>query len=236
MPRDRAARRAVRHGLAAVVAAGVLALPGAVLGQASGGAPTPAQAVEMIRAFLASDVYRENLTTQIRDLEPPVLLALCDKLTPDFDPAKHRITVLSEFTMDSGLRLPVAGSWSSSVPVDRCGSEVRRTILVQAVGKGQFRFAALLPGDTLANAKLQGDTLRAAAPVVAAEMGCKEPVRVIDTVIAEKPVDRAWTETWTFAGCSMTQQRPVRFSPSGQGMDFVVGDPPSGAGAIKTAP
>ncbi len=223
-------RRVLRHGLAGVVAAAFLASPGSVRGQASGGAPSAAEAIEMIRAFLASDVYRANLTTQIRDLEPPVLLAVCDKLTPDFDPAKHRITVLSQLTMDPGLGMPVAGAWSSSVPVDRCGSEVRRTIMVQAVGKGQFRFAALLPGDTLANAKLQGDALRAAVPGVAAQMGCKDQdtVRVIDTAIAEKPVDRVWTETWTFAGCNMTQQRPVRFSPSpaGQGMvDFTIGEP-----------
>ena len=226
MPARRDPRRAVRHGLAGVVAVAVLSVPGAVLGQASGEPLSPAQGVEMIRAFLDSDVYREHLTTEIRELEPPVLLALCDKLTPDFNPAKHRITMLGQLTMDAGLRMPAAGSWSSSVPVDRCGSEVRRTILVEAVGKGQFRFAPLLPGDTLANAKLQGDTLRAAIPAIAAQMNCKDTVRVIDTAVTEKPVDRAWTEAWTFAGCNMTQQRPVRFSPSpaGQGIDFTVGD------------
>lgn len=230
MPAHRLGRWTLRKAFAGVVAVAALAVPGTVHAQASGSAPSPAEAVEMIRAFLDSDVYRENLTTQIRALEPPVLLAVCDKLTPNFDPSKHRITVLSPLTMDPGLRMPAAGSWSSSVPVDRCGSEVRRTILVQAVGKGQFRFAALLPGDTLATAKLQGDMLRAAVPAVAADMGCKEmdTVRVIDTAIAEKPVDRAWTETWTFAGCNMTQLRPVRFSPSpaGQGaVDFTIGDP-----------
>jgi len=213
----------VRHALGAAVL--VLGLSGAAQGQTGG---DTGEMVAMLRNFLASEEYRTGLTNHIRSSEPSALQPPCNQLTPDFDPRQHRLNIVSPMAIDKGLGVPARGTWTSSVPVNRCGVVVRRTALVQALGGGQIRFAALLPGDTLTNVKLQTDTVNAAAIGVGAQFGCKEPIQVVDTVVDEKPVNGAWTEIWSFAGCGSTQPRAVRFTPSpgGQGMDFAIGDGP----------
>lgn len=215
-----------RHALGAALA--VMTLMGAARAQTSGEAGDTAEMVAMLTKFLASDEYRTGLTNHFRSAEPSALRPVCDELVPDFDPRQHRLTIVSPMAMDKGLGVPARGTWTSSVPVNRCGVVVRRTALAQALGGGQIRFAALLPGDTLTTVKLQTDTVKAAEAGVGAQFGCKDPVQVIDTAVDEKPVNGAWTEIWTFAGCGSTQPRAVRFtrSPSGQGVDFAIGDAP----------
>lgn len=207
---------------AAVVVAG---LAGGAQAQAVG---DTAEMVAALTKFLASDEYRAGLTNHFRSAEPSRLQPACDQLVPDFDPRQHRLNILAPMAIDKNLGVPARGTWTSSVPVNRCGVVVRRTALVQALGGGQVRFAALLPGETLAGVKLQTDTAKAAETGVGAQFGCAEPVQVVDTTVDEKPVNGAWTETWTFAGCGSTQPRAVRFTPSpgGQGVDFAIGDTP----------
>lgn len=158
-----------RHALGAALA--VMTLMGAARAQTSGEAGDTAEMVAMLTKFLASDEYRTGLTNHFRSAEPSALRPVCDELAPDFDPRQHRLTIVSPMAMDKGLGVPARGTWTSSVPVNRCGVVVRRTALAQAPGGGQIRFAALLPGDTLTTVKLQMDTVKAAEAGVGAQFG-----------------------------------------------------------------
>lgn len=80
-----------------------------------------------------------------------------------------------------------------------------------------------LPGKSIADAKLQENTLftaymfahRVAAP------DCKE-FAIVDTAISEEKVDNKWQEVWTIRACSKTATVPINFELKESGGTYAI--------------
>lgn len=221
----------VRAGIRLSLLLALVMLPGGNAARAQPQTLSPAESSRLFQVFLLSPQFRAYLAEQVVKTEPPASLAECNRMTARLDLDAHRVFIDVPIAMAKGANAPVGGIWRHQIPVDRCGTMVRRTLLVQAQADGKLRAIQLLPGETIANVQLQIDALRAAVHQVAARTGCKASVRVTDTKV-EQPFDEGrWTEVWTFSACGARTQRVVQFSPpaSGPGTIYTVGDDPARA-------
>ncbi len=104
----------------------------------------------------------------------------------------------------------------------------------------------LLPGTTMADARLQIDVFR--SPVLQAYLrGWRDPsctmAYVADTAFGEKesttrPGARgpAWRETWTIAACDRRVPVSVMFAPDSTSTTFVIALPPATQGEPRSTP
>ena len=80
-----------------------------------------------------------------------------------------------------------------------------------------------LPGKSIADTKLQEDTLftaymfahRVAAP------DCQD-FAIVDTIVSQEKVDNKWQEIWTIKACSRTANVPINFELKEEGGTYAI--------------
>ena len=80
-----------------------------------------------------------------------------------------------------------------------------------------------LPGKSIANEKLQQDTLFTAYMFAhrVAPANCKD-FAIIDTNVSEEKVDNKWQEIWTIKACSKTAFVPIDFTVKETGAVYAI--------------
>lgn len=80
-----------------------------------------------------------------------------------------------------------------------------------------------LPGKSIADTKLQADTMM---PIYyyslrVCEPGCQS-FAITDTEVTKPKNNSTWTETWTVKACSRTARIPINFIQSETGTDYAI--------------
>ncbi|RYG60616.1 MAG: hypothetical protein EON60_06545 [Alphaproteobacteria bacterium] len=118
---------------------------------------------------------------------------------------------------------PASGRWSVRYAVEACGEIGLRNVEMRLVGDGNVAIDPLVPGSTLADAKLQKDIEasfelagRTAMPT------CTENVMVRQTEVSvypKTPRDR-WREIWIGVMCGRDLGQVIDFLPTKSGTSF----------------
>ena len=80
-----------------------------------------------------------------------------------------------------------------------------------------------LPGKSIADTKLQEDTLFTAYMFAhrVATPDCKE-FAIVDTAVSQEKVDNKWQEIWTIKACSRTATVPINFELKENGGAYAI--------------
>ena len=80
-----------------------------------------------------------------------------------------------------------------------------------------------LPGKSIADKKLQEDTLFTAYMFAhrVATPDCKE-FAIVDTAVSQEKVDDKWQEIWTIKACSKTATVPINFEIKESGATYAI--------------
>lgn len=127
---------------------------------------------------------------------------------------------------------PVSGQWRAIARVEGCG-KTRTLTVVYAFGKdGKMIRAALLPGTTAADPRLQMDSIMYAAMGMSklTPKNCKD-TKVSDTKFVAfeganappaggTPGRLPWTEEWTVRSCGVTGLVTMHFRPNATGTNI----------------
>jgi len=196
--------RAAALSLAALIAP---ALP-------AGGQALDAATNEKLGRFIASKDYFDWLNGRLVQAEPAPLRETCATVKPT---RRIRLLVTRPPTF-ADTPFPTSGAWVDQLMVDRCGTEVARSILVD-VRDGRAQAAGLLPGRTNAPPLQQRDATLQAEVAAQAKAKCKDKMHVVDTAVdGEVKPGAPWKENWTFMGCKGTQTVvAMTFTPDGKG-------------------
>ncbi|RYG60456.1 MAG: hypothetical protein EON60_07085 [Alphaproteobacteria bacterium] len=136
------------------------------------------------------------------------------------------VTVWEPVTLQDGK--PSSGRWSVRYAVEACGELGLRNVDMQVVNNGNVAIDPLVPGSTLADAKLQHDitnSFELAAKV--AMPNCTDKVIVRQTEVSvypKTPKDR-WREIWIGAMCGRDVGQVVDFLPTSSGTSFKMSVP-----------
>lgn len=158
-------------------------------------------------------IFSESLTPDRRDFIARSLQRIPAQACPD-NPPFRLMRVWPLMSNTAGL------AWVERYEVD-CHPTVRRTGLVVARKDATITMQEVIPGDTLADIKLQ----RQAAQGVTATASRKRPAdcqeipklmdtRVLETVHETPP---KWRELWIYNVCNQTVEVDVRFEVDQQG-------------------
>ena len=141
------------------------------------------------------------------------------------------VGVLTPLLTDAGGRL-VAGEWKEQIRESGCGTERLLNALTRAGPDGALETQPLLPGSTIADPRLQRDSVRFAAGAMGGmPPGCDggavtdtrfvgvdgQPAGVLP-LPASPP--RPWTEVWTLQACAKRAQVEMHFKPDATGTDI----------------
>lgn len=122
--------------------------------------------------------------------------------------------------------VPTSGEWRMVSHIAGCGETHIFSVEYLFTSDGQMKKVALLPGTTLADLRLEHDTLTYAAMAMARlkPEDCKDIVFLDTKFIAfddghqADPVNkRPWTEEWTVRTCAVTGVVPIHFVPDATG-------------------
>lgn len=103
-----------------------------------------------------------------------------------------------------------------------------------AVFAGEFSSQVPLPGNSVANTKLQYDTLMPVYMLVSTKVDNCDSMSVIDTKVTRKPYDLKsvngrytqgqWNELWTVKACGKTAKVPIKFVLDSTGASYVISE------------
>lgn len=147
----------------------------------------------------------------------------CDKLRI----LKAEAVTVWEPVVNKGAK-PASGHWAVRYAVEACGEVGLRNVEMRVVEGGGVALNPLVPGATLADAKLQDDVLKSFELVGRVAMpSCHEPVVVRQTevqVFPKEPKDR-WQEVWIGGMCGRDLGQVVDFLPTKGGTTFKMSVP-----------
>lgn len=178
----------------------------------------------MFAGYVASPSYRSILEKAYNDTEPALLKGQCKvlKLTA-FDPPENVVPV--QFVNRGGSWQTADGIWAQRATLDRCGTPVQRSVLVETGAKNTLRTSGLLPGAYGAGYKFEEKARETAVNTLLGLMGCQDwrNAVVLDTALKTKlKAGSGWTELWTIAMCGKTVKARVDYSPrSANDMEIV---------------
>ncbi len=141
------------------------------------------------------------------------------------------VGILQPLQMDAAGKL-IGGAWKEQVRESGCGSERLLNALTVASPGGALETRPMLPGSTIADPRLQGDSVRYAAGAMGGmPAGCEQGA-VLDTryvgLEGQPPGTRpapngpvaAWSEIWTLQACAKRVQVEMHFKPDATGTDI----------------
>lgn len=175
--------------------------------------PTEPSQADIFALYLGSPIYRHYLETVINQSEPEVLRAGCPSLKL-LDSNGYLLLAEAKFVKVGGGYSIDAGAWIALAKLDRCGSEVTRRMLLEAVpGQNQLKPTALLPGDFRGNLKLEFDARRIVLPGLGATANCQDMTKVfvIDIKSITPPSPQGWSETWIASACNKAVSAKVTY-------------------------
>jgi hypothetical protein len=206
--------------LAAVAALAIATFASSV--QAQRVPPQPIQMSPELKAFMSraeeQKIYNPVLAREWR-------YAVDDCPSPTLRGLNVVITVSPTF--DAG-GAPVSGEWRLVGQFEGCGKSRFVSVVYGFGPDGKMVRAALLPGTTAADPRLQLDSVTYAALGMSklAPKDCKD-TRISDTKFvafeggtapaAGTPNKRAWTEEWTVRSCGVTGLVTMHFRPDTKG-------------------
>lgn len=122
---------------------------------------------------------------------------------------------------------PTAGSWHVRYVVDACGTAGLRMVGFTAV-KGRVAMDALVPGETLADRKLQDDVMRSfalAGQVAMPKCGDEPVIRETKVRVYPQTAKDKWQEIWIGRMCGRDLGQLVDFMPTKDGTTFKMSVP-----------
>lgn len=123
---------------------------------------------------------------------------------------------------------PQSGRWSVRYAVEACGEIGLRSVEMRLVGNGNVAIDPLVPGATLADAKLQHDIENSFELAGRTAMpNCTDNVVVRQTEVSvhpKTPKDR-WREIWIGAMCGRDMGQVIDFLPTKNGTSFKMNVP-----------
>lgn len=129
-------------------------------------------------------------------------------------------------TMDVAGK-PVTGNWRVRYAVDACGKVGMRMVDFTPMNGG-IALEALVPGDSLTDARLQGDVVksfRMAGQLMMPNCVDQPVVRETKVRIFPKTANDRWQEFWTGRMCGRDIGQVVEFMPTKHGTTFKMGLP-----------
>lgn len=178
----------------------------------------PVDDASALDRFVASPVRLNGLTREVVKALP-AYAGSCRIPEPK---TRTTVKVLQPLTF-TPEGVAVRGVFLERVTVNLCGRDLTLNVLGQAMSNGDLRRFMLLPGETLADPRLQRDAVKTAQSAsLAALKGkevCKE-ARVTDTRITQPLQEGRWTETWDLSWCGQTVPVDMAFTKTADGTDF----------------
>lgn len=138
---------------------------------------------------------------------------------------------LEEVRFGSDDVKPTTGAWLTRFLLDRCGRTVMYNIVAVARPVESSKLVRLVPGNTLASARLMRDVYDQAIPMAGVvemsrlgkDYSCEKPVIVEDTEVVRRPevvnapITSQWEEVWSVKMCDERVDIRLCFTPDGNG-------------------
>ena len=190
------------------------------------------------QAYLNSADYLAFLKGQFVKYEPAVRLGDCQSFAPDkrvtvtlADHLLRRVLpdgktplIRQEEFASNAYSKAMTGAWVEQWDASMCGKTVRRGLVVFKTAEGQLSASPTVPGNTLADMRLQIDTLKIGLPAFLLPRCEVKNYAVLDTQVldASKLLLHSWTEKWTITQCGQTASRIVEYGPAFDGGTNIV--------------
>jgi hypothetical protein len=177
------------------------------------------------RALLSSSDYLALVKAKLVSFEPAVRMGDCKTFTPlerssvtlldhvmrGVDPdGKTPLERKEEFQASSYSRA-LLGAWTETWTASMCGKTVVRRLTMMRKAEGTLDAMPQVPGATLADFRLQIDTLKIGLPAFLLPSCEDARFAVLDTSPVEVNPPLRWTEKWTLTRCGTTASRIVSY-------------------------
>lgn len=183
--------------------------------------------------FFNGDTYREILWVALQRAENILRDPSCNETMTGAD--RQHIVVIEPLVTQPNTRFPSSGIWRDQLAVTRCGVRHVHNLRFDAREQAAPKPMVLVPGQSMASAQLQVDTM---APLVALVDGANDAnkncddTQVRDTSApeglngGEPDFAEGWVETWTIRSCGELHRVPVTFRSNDDGSTTILpGDP-----------
>lgn len=184
-------------------------------------------------SFFNGDTYRKILWIAIQRAEKILRDPDCHDTLTGAD--RLNITVVEPLVTQDDAQFPSAGIWRDQLAVTRCGVRHVHNLRFDAREQAAPKPMVLVPGQSMASAQLQVDTMAPLAALVNRRPNSTE--RCDDTQVRDTtaPVgldggvpnySQGWVETWTIRSCGKLHRVPVTFRSNSDGSTTILpGDP-----------
>lgn len=182
------------------------------------------------RALLGSADYLDFLKAQFIKYEPAVRMGDCHSFTPTtrisvmladylarrIEPDGKTPLIRKDEFAKSTYSSANTGSWTEVWDASMCGKTVRRGLIVFRSVQGPLVAMPMVGGNTLADMRLQVDTLKMGLPAFLLPRCEQSNFAVLDTILvdASKLRMHIWTEKWTLTRCGQTASRIINYGPA----------------------
>jgi hypothetical protein len=179
-----------------------------------GAAPTAEEAG--LAAYMAAPEFKTNLAAALIAAEPKRLKASCQTYSVI---SANEVTIVEPPVFEADGKRMTSGSWIVVAHLDRCGTDVRRRMLLR-MDDHWIKTYPLLPGDFRGNLKLEIDARGLLSAALAAKGHCADAksIEVLDVVNKQPPDDKGWSETWNVDACGTLLDVEMRYAREGEGM------------------
>jgi hypothetical protein len=177
------------------------------------------------RTLLTSPDYLALVKAKLVSFEPAVRMGDCktfaplerrsvmllDHLMRGVEPdGKAALDRKDEFQADAYSRA-LLGAWTETWTASMCGKTVVRRLTMMRKADGTLDAMPQVPGATLADFRLQIDTLKIGLPAFLLPRCEDAQFAVLDTVPVEVNLPLRWTEKWTLTRCGTTAARIISY-------------------------
>ena len=181
------------------------------------------QPIAVLLGYLNSAGYRAYLDKVVATTEPEPLKGACNDLRI-VRADEHFKVADPTFSREGGGLNVETGAWITRMVVDRCGTEVKRRILVRATGGNQRESVRLLPGDFRGDLTLERDVTTIVLAGFASVAKCDgvDKIYVLDIKSLTDRGPVSWSELWTVNACGtvFTGEMQYSTSPDKPGVHF----------------
>jgi hypothetical protein len=176
--------------------------------------------------YVVSDQYRRYLENLFNKQEPAAAKGSCAAMKIVASDAYLMIEP-PRFVTKSGSYVINSGKWVAVAQFDRCGTQVTRRALLQAVpGKNEFQVTFLLPGDFRGNLELESEAEGVVIPSLMNAAKCKDnkTFTMLDIRAAGPASAQGWAETWFAQACGAPVSIKVTYTKKAAGFNIVTSD------------
>jgi hypothetical protein len=180
-------------------------------------AQVPAAVDQQLQALTSQASYRTFLEVAVNEAEPRARKQSCTRPLTVLETRFFSVVKAPVFgTAANGAGIVSDGAWIAYVPVDRCGTQTMRRVLVTIPQPNALVPTPLLPGDFIGDLQLEVDATRIAYAALVAIGGCTadSSVVVLDIKAISKPSAQGWDETWWAIACGNAVSTNVHYRPS----------------------